>query len=227
MPGLEGVLSEAKRRVFEEFARIGKAVSSAPRLLLLDLLAQGEKPVERLAEQSGLGVKNTSAHLRRLRAAKLVETRREGTRVHYRLATPAVFEFLRALQALGATRLPEVRELVRDYFESPYDLDGIAAPELLRRVRGGQVMLLDVRPNDEFQAGHVPGAVSVPLEELEAWIGRVEPGREVVAYCRGPYCVFAREAVEALRAHGIEARRATWGLADWRGEGHPVEAKST
>ena len=220
-------MSEAKRRVFEEFARIGKAVSSAPRLLLLDLLAQGEKPVERLAEQSGLGVKNASAHLRRLRSAKLVETRREGTQVHYRLATPAVFEFLRALQALGATRLPEVAELVRDYFESPYDLDGVAAPELLRRVRGGEVMLLDVRPNDEFRAGHVPGAVSVPLEELEAWIGRVDPGREVVAYCRGPYCLFAREAVEALRAHGIEARRARWGLADWRDAGLPVQAQTT
>lgn len=220
-------MSEAKRRVFEEFARIGKAVSSAPRLLLLDLLAQGEKPVERLAEQSGLGVKNTSAHLRRLRSARLVETRREGTLVHYRLASPAVFEFVRALQSLGATRLPEVAELVRDYFESPYDLDGVAAPELLRRVRGGEVMLLDVRPTDEFRAGHVPGAVSVPLEELEAWIGRLEPGREIVAYCRGPYCVFAREAVEALRTHGIEARRATWGLADWRGAGLPVEAEAT
>ena len=216
-------MSEAKRRVFEEFARIGQAISSAPRLLLLDLLSQGEKPVELLAEQSGLGVKNTSAHLRRLRAAKLVETRRDGTHVRYRLADPLVFEFLRALQALGTARLPEVTELVRDYFESPADLDGLAASELLRRVRDGDAILLDVRPTDEFRAGHVPGAVSVPLEELEAWVRRFEPGPEVIAYCRGPYCLFSLEAVRSLRTHGIEARRVTWGLPDWRAEGLPVE----
>lgn len=216
-------MSEIKRRLFDEFARIGQAVSSAPRLLLLDLLAQGEKTVERLSEQSGLGVKNTSAHLARLRTAKLVETRRDGTHIHYRLADPLVFDFVRALQLLGATRLPEVGELIRDSLERPDDLDGLEASELMRRVREGEVVLLDVRPRDEFLAGHLPGAVSVPLEELEDWVGGGDPGREVIAYCRGPYCVFAQEAVASLRAHGVEARRVTWGLPDWRAEGLPVE----
>lgn len=219
-------MSEAKRRIFEEFARVGQAVSSPSRLLLLDLLAQGEKSVDRLAEQSGFGVKNTSAHLRRLRAAKLVETRREGTHVYYRLADPRVFEFLRALQTLGAMRLPEVAELVRDSFESPADLDGLAAPELLRRIRDEEVILLDVRPRDEFRAGHVPGAISVPPEDLENWVRRFDPGKEVIAYCRGPYCLFARDAVEALRAHGIAARRVGWGLPDWRAAGLPVEGEA-
>lgn len=220
-------MSEAKRRVFEEFARIGQAVASAPRLLLLDLLSQGEKSVERLAEQSGLGVKNTSAHLRRLRTAKLVDTRREGTHVHYRLADPLVFGFVRALQALGTARLPEVSELIRDYFESPGELDGLEAAELLRRVRDGDAILLDVRPSDEFRAGHVPGAVSVPLEELEDWVRRFEPGPEVIAYCRGPFCLFSLEAVDLLGAHGIEAKRVTWGLPDWRAEGYPIQTAAT
>ena len=220
-------MSEAKRRIFDEFSRIGQAAASPSRLLLLDLLAQGEKPVELLAAQAGLGLKNASSHLRRLRTARLVETRRDGTHVYYRLADPLVFEFVRILQRLGMARLPEVAALVRDYFESRDDLDGLEADELLRRVRGGEVTLIDVRPEDEYRAGHIPGAVSVPVEEMEARLTELDPGREVVAYCRGPYCVFALDAVASLRARGIAARRLALGLPDWRAEGLPVEVGKT
>jgi len=220
-------MSEEKRQIFEEFARIGQAVSSAARLLLLDLLAQGEKPVELLAEQAGLGLKNASAHLGRLRTAKLVETRREGTRVFYRLADPLVFDFLRTMQTLGVARLPEVAALVRDCFESPTDLEGVEAPELLRRVRAGEVTLIDVRPEDEYGAGHIPGALSMPVEELETRLSQLDSGREVVAYCRGPYCMFALDAVSMLRARGMRASRLARGLPDWRAAGLPVAVGSS
>ncbi|MGH7539672.1 MAG: ArsR/SmtB family transcription factor [Gemmatimonadota bacterium] len=193
-------MSDSKSRLFEEFARVGRALSSPARLALLDLLAQGEKHVERLAEQSGLGIKNASAHLRRLREVSLVETRREGVRILYRL--------------------------VRDYYESRDDLEAVDGPELLRLLRTDQVTILDVRPEDEYRVGHIPGARSAPVEELEARIAELDSGRDVVAYCRGPYCVFAFEAIELLRAHGFRARRLARGFPDWRDQGFPVETEA-
>jgi rhodanese-related sulfurtransferase len=217
-------LDAAKAALFAQFARIGRAVASAPRLELLDLLAQGEKPVELLARQARLTVKNTSAHLRALREASLVETRRAGTSILYRLADPAVADCLAALQDLARRRLAEVQRLVDTWFGAPGTLEPMGAAELRRRLRNGTVALLDVRPADEFRAGHIPGARSVPLAELERHLAEIPRGREVVAYCRGPYCVLAVKAVERLTRRGLPARRFAGGVREWRRAGHPVSA---
>jgi rhodanese-related sulfurtransferase/DNA-binding transcriptional ArsR family regulator len=217
-----------KRELFEHFARIGKAVGSPARLELLDLLAQGEKPVETLARQAGLSVTNTSNHLKELRAASLVSTRKDGPYVFYRLADPSVQEFLRSLQALAHRQLADVRQIVQDYFERPDDLEPVEGETLLDRIRAGDVVVLDVRPEDEYLAGHIPGARSVPLSELEARLSDDLPaGAEVVAYCRGPYCVLAPEAVALLRARGFRARRLADGLPDWAARGLPVATGHT
>ncbi len=212
-----------KQALFEQFARVGKAAASASRLEILDLLAQGEKSVETLAHQAGLSVKNASAHLRTLRAASLVETRRDGTYVHYRLADPAVHDLLRCLQDIAARQLAEVRELVRDFFRDPEGLEPLSPEELAERLERGDVTVLDVRPEDEFRSGHIPGALSLPLARLRTELERVPTGLEVIAYCRGPYCVLAMEAAELLRRHGVRARRLEVGLPDWGRGGLPVE----
>ncbi len=212
----------AKHELFEQFARIGKAVSSPARLELLDLLAQAEKPVELLARQAGLTVTNTSNHLKGLRTAGLVKTRRQGTYVYYRLADPAVYDFLRCLEDIAHRQLAEVRQIVRDFFEARDALEPVATEELLARARRDDVVLLDVRPEDEFEAGHIPGALSMPAGEIEDRLSELPADREVVAYCRGPYCVLSLRAVEALRAHGIRARRLAEGLPDWRARGLAV-----
>lgn len=216
------MLDDPKRALFEHFARIGKAVSSPARLELLDLLAQGEKSVETLARQAGISVTNASNHLKELRTASLVATRKDGPYVFYRLGDPAVHEFLRALQGLAHRRLPDVRQIVQDYFDRLDDLEPVPAPELLERMRAGEVVVLDLRPEDEYAAGHIPGARSIPLKELQERFGELPAGTEVVAYCRGPYCVLAPEAVALLRAHGIHARRLAEGMPDWRARGLPV-----
>ena len=212
-----------KQALFEQFARVGKASANPSRLEILDLLAQGEKTVETLAEQAGLSVKNASAHLRTLRAASLVETRKDGTYVHYRLADPAVHDLLRCLQDIAARQLAEVRELVRDFFRDPEGLEPLSPEELAERLERGEVTVLDVRPEDEFRAGHIPGALSLPLSRLRTELEKVPTGLEVVAYCRGPYCVLAVEAAELLRRHGVRARRLEVGLPDWERDGLPVE----
>lgn len=211
-----------KQKLLENFARIGKAVASPARLELLDLLAQGEKTVETLARQSGLGVKNTSAHLRTLRAASLVETRREGTYAYYRLADPAVHDLLRSLQDIAVRQLAEVRELTRDYFTDPEGLEPLGAEELAERLERDEVVVLDVRPEGEFRAGHIAGARSLPLGRLRAETTSLPDGVEVVAYCRGPYCVLAVEAAELLRRRGIPIRRLDVGFPDWERLGLPV-----
>jgi rhodanese-related sulfurtransferase len=211
-----------KDRLFAEFARIGKAISSPKRLELLDLIAQGEKTVERLAEQTGMGIKNTSAHLRQLRQARLVETRKDGRHVHYRVPDDRIVRFLREMQELAEARLAELDRLVRLHYEHPEALEAVSPEELLRRMRDGDVTVLDVRPEDEFHAGHIPNALSVPIDELERRLEELPPGREVVAYCRGPYCTYASEAVEQLVARGFRARRLAEGLPDWRARGLPV-----
>jgi rhodanese-related sulfurtransferase/DNA-binding transcriptional ArsR family regulator len=215
-------LTHARNELLGQFARIGKAVSSPSRLYILDLLAQGEKSVETVAKQAGLSVTNTSNHLKELRNAALVTSRKDGIHVFYRLADPAVHEFLRCLQDIAARQLAEVRQLVMDYFEEPETLEPVKAGELLQLLRSDDVIVLDVRPEDEYAAGHIPGALSVPVGDLERRLSEIPPDREVVAYCRGPYCVLAVRAVEELRAAGYRARRMDVGLPQWRAQGFAV-----
>lgn len=215
-------LGTAKKELLAQFARVGKALSSPARLEILDLLSQGEKPVETLASQAGLSVTNASNHLKELRNAALVTGRKQGTHVFYRLADPAVHELLRSLQDVAARRLAEVQRLVRDYFEEPGALEPLSAEALAQRLRADDVIVLDVRPEDEYRAGHVPGALSIPAGELERRLSELPPGREVVAYCRGPYCVLAVRAVNVLRAAGYRARRMEVGMPEWRAKGLTV-----
>lgn len=217
-------LDTAKQGLFEQFARIGKAVSSPARLQLLDLLGQGEKPVETLARQSSLSVTNTSNHLKELRTSGLVATRRDGLYVYYRLADPAVHDFLRRLQEIARRRLAEVREIVQNTFEASDALEPVGTDELLERMRSDDVLVLDVRPEDEYASGHIPGAISVPIGELERRLSELPPDKEIVAYCRGPYCVLALRAMEVLRARGLRVRRLEDGVPDWRARGLDVAA---
>ncbi len=211
-----------KDSLYAQFARLGHAVSTPKRLELLDLLSQSEKTIERLAEQSATPLKNTSAHLRVLRQARLVETRRDGQHVWYRLADETVAAFLLALQALGRHRYAEIREVAESYLERRDMLEPIAPEELRRRLDAGAVTLIDVRPEDEFVAGHIPGALSVPLAELAERLRELPKRKEIVAYCRGPYCVLAVTAVELLRERGYRARRLSDSVPAWRVRGYPV-----
>ena len=213
---------EAKDRLYEAFARTAKALSSPKRVELAELLAQGEYSVEALAAATGMGVTNTSAHLQVLARSRLVDTRKEGTRVYYRLSGDDVAAFVSALRDLTRARVAEVDRVVRDYFGSRDALEPVARAELLDRVERGKVVILDVRPVEEFAAGHIPGALSVPLEQLDAALARLPKRAEIVAYCRGPYCVLAPQAVERLRAKGFKARRLAEGLPEWRLAGLPV-----
>lgn len=215
-------MGQARDRIYEQFARIGKALASPARLEVLDLLSQGEKTVEQLAEQARLGVKNASAHLRVLREARLVESRKEPPHVVYRLADEAVLRVVRELQSLARLRLAEVEQISRLYFDAPSQLEPIDGAELLRRVEAGDVTVLDVRPPDEYSAGHIPGALSMPVEQLEHRLLEIPADRPVIAYCRGPFCVFAGDAVEKLRRHGYSAERMAEGVPDWRLAGLPV-----
>jgi rhodanese-related sulfurtransferase/DNA-binding transcriptional ArsR family regulator len=211
-----------KDPLYEHFARIGHALSSPRRIELLDLLAQGEKTVELLAEQAATPVKNTSAHLRVLRQARLVETRRQGTFVHYRLTGDDVIDLLRSVQTVARNRLAEVEQITNLYLTRRDQLEPVTRKELRRLLREGAVTVLDARPVEEYEAGHIPGALSVPVEELERRLSEIPKDREVIAYCRGRYCVYALEVVTALRQRGYRARRAEEGLPDWRAGGMPV-----
>lgn len=213
---------DAKDTLYEQFARIGKAVANPKRIELLDLLAQGERSVEDLARGAAMGVTNASNHLQILRQARLVETRKEGTRVLYRLAGDGVLRFYIELRDLARSRLAEVGEVVRDYFLARDALETVTRDELLRLVKHGDVAVFDVRPREEFDQGHIPGAVSVPLDELTARLRTLPKRTEVVAYCRGPYCVLAPQAVELLRSGGFRARRLEDGMPEWRLAGLPV-----
>jgi rhodanese-related sulfurtransferase len=214
---------EVKEALYEQFARLGKAVASPRRIELLDLLCQGERTVEGLAQAARMGVTNTSAHLQVLRQARLVETRREGVKVFYRLADEEVCRFFFALRDLGRARLAEVEQVVRDYFEARDELEPVSREALLERLERGDAAVLDVRPPEEFAAGHIPGAASVPLPELERHLGELPRDVEIVAYCRGPYCVLAPEALTILRARGFRARRLEDGFPEWKLAGLPVE----
>lgn len=214
---------EVKEALYEQFARLGKALASPRRIELLDLLCQGERTVEALAEAARMGVTNTSAHLQVLRGARLVETRREGVKVYYRLADEEVCRFFFALRDLARARLAEVEQVVRDYLEARDELEPVSREALLERLGRGDVTVLDVRPPEEFAAGHIPGARSLPLPELERRLGELPRDVEIVAYCRGPYCVLAPEALAILRAAGFRARRLEDGFPEWRLAGLPVE----
>jgi rhodanese-related sulfurtransferase len=214
-----------KDTVYEQLARLGKAVSAPKRLELLDLLCQGPRTVEALAEQAAISVANASQHLQVLRAARLVDATKKGLYVEYRLADDEVCRFFLAFRGLAHARLAEVDQVTRQYFEGRSAMEVVDVDELLRRAKKGEVTVLDVRPAEEYRAGHIPGALSIPVDELRARLKEVPKRRDVVAYCRGPYCVMAVEAVELLCSKGFKARRMEQGVPDWRARGLRVETE--
>jgi rhodanese-related sulfurtransferase len=211
-----------KKAVYEQLARIGKAVASPPRLELLDLLCQGPRTVEALAREAGLSVANTSQHLQILHAARLVDAHKDGLFVTYRLADQQVCGFYQALRTLAESRLAEIEAIVRQFNHGRESMEAVEKQALLERVRRSEVIVLDVRPPEEYRAGHIPGAVSIPLKELRNHLSKLPRRREIVAYCRGPYCVLAVEAVKLLRAKGFRAVRMEDGVPEWRAQGLPV-----
>jgi rhodanese-related sulfurtransferase len=213
---------ELKQRIYEQFARIGKALASPARLELLDLLQQGERSVEELAREAELSIANTSQHLQVLHAARLVDSRRAAQRIFYRIASPSVDGLWRALRATGESQLAELDQVARDYLEGRDDFVPIGQKELLRGLKEGRVVLIDVRPRQEYEAQHIEGAVSVPLDELDTFARAAPRRKQVVAYCRGPYCVYALQAVKRLRKRGIDAVRLDDGVPEWRAAGLPV-----
>ncbi|HZM46077.1 MAG TPA: metalloregulator ArsR/SmtB family transcription factor [Burkholderiales bacterium] len=215
--------TNAKRDIFTNLARIGTALSSSTRIEFLELLAQAERNVEQLANLTGTTVANTSQHLQKLRQAGLIVGRKEGLYVFYRLAGDQVVGLLSALGQVGEAYLAEVERIVRLYLAQKDDLEPVPAKELLERARKGLVTVLDVRPPEEYAAGHLPGAINIPIHELEKRLRDLPKGREVVAYCRGPYCLMSYDAVAMLRKKGLKARRLEAGMPEWRLAGLPVE----
>lgn len=214
-----------KRELFEQFARIGTAIASAARLELIELLAQSERSVDQLAKLTGLTVANASQHLQKLKQAGLILGRKEGQFVFYRIAGDEVVRLLSALTQLGEARVAEVERLVRTYLVQRDALEAVPAAELLDRAKKGLITVLDVRPPEEFAAGHVPGAINIPVGELSKRLAELPKRKEVVAYCRGPYCLLSYDAVELLRKKGLQARRLQDGLPEWRLAGLPVSVR--
>ena len=215
--------SRFKAAIYEQIARIGKATASPGRLELLDLLTQGPRTVEGLAAQIGQSAANTSHHLQVLRRARLVEAEKAGLHVTYRLADPQVGTFFLQLRTLAQSRLAEIEQVSRQYLDERGALEAVGDDELLRRVRAGAVTVIDVRPREEYLAGHIPGAVSLPLADLKKRVPDLPKGRDIVAYCRGPYCVMALDAVDLLRRKGFRAHRLELGVPEWRAQGWRVE----
>jgi rhodanese-related sulfurtransferase len=211
-----------KEHLYAQFARLGKALASPARLELLDLLAQGERPVDDLAREADLSVANASAHLQVLHRARLVDSRKDGQRVYYRLADPAVYRLWSALRHVGERQLAEIDRLVATYLRGRQGLEAVSRDELRQRLAAGTTVVLDVRPAVEYRQGHIAGARSMPLDELDARLDELDPTRAVVAYCRGPYCVFADEAVALLRGRGFTAARYDEGYPEWAAAGLPV-----
>lgn len=216
-----------KDAIYEQLARIGKSVASPTRLELLDLLCQGPRTVESLARQAGQSVANTSKHLRLLHGSRLVETERRGTHITYRIAGTEVCELFRMLRTLAESRLAEIETITRDFLVSREVLETVESEELVRRVRDGEAILLDVRPHEEYEAGHITGALSAPVGELEEVLARLPSDKQIVAYCRGPYCVMSIDAVRILRDRGFDAIRLQAGVSDWRARGLEVEPATT
>ncbi len=215
----------AKQRIYEQFARLGKALAAPGRLELIDLLVQGERSVDALAKEAQMSVANASQHLQVLLAAHLVETRRDAQRIHYRLAAPSVIELWLALRRTAESQLAELPAVAREYLGDPSGFEPIERDELARRIKAGTVVVIDVRPIEEFEQGHIAGAVSVPLDALKSWARDDAPKRkQIVAYCRGPYCVYALNAVAELNKRGLRAARSEDGVAEWGAAGYPVES---
>ena len=215
-----------KSDLFGQFARIGKALSSGKRLEMLEFLAQGERSVEQLARMTGLSVANTSQHLQQLRQVGLVTARKEGLYVYYRVAGDGIVRLLATLRAVGEEHVADVNRLVKLFRDSKDDLEPVPAKELWQRVKQGLVTVLDVRPPEEYAQGHIRGAINVPVTELKKRLHQIPAGQEVVAYCRGPYCLLAYEAVQVLRKKGIKARRLEDGYPEWKSAGLPVDDSS-
>ena len=213
-----------KDRLYGQFARVGKALASPHRLELLELLAQGERTVDDLAHEVGMSMANASQHLQALRDAGLVESRKQGLFVRYRVADDSVVELSSAIRTVAERRLAELERVVRDHFGDRSDPEPVAMKELLARARSGKVVILDTRPASEFAAGHIAGALSVPVDDLKRKLAELPKTKEFVAYCRGPYCVYADRAVELLRESGRRARRLDGGFPEWKLAGLPVEA---
>jgi len=214
---------DMKDGVYGQFARIGKAVSAPKRIELLELLCQGPRTVEALADQAALSVANASQHLRILRGARLVEAQKRGVFVEYRLADEGVLKFAHAMRELAEDRFAEIGVITNAYLKARGALERVSGEELMLRVRKGGVTVLDVRPTQEYRAGHIPGARSVPVSELKRRLTELPKNREIVAYCRGPHCVMAIEAVELLRKRGFRAHRMEQGVMDWRARGWRIE----
>lgn len=213
----------AKLKLYQAIGRVAAALGSAGRLQILEFVAQGERGVDTLAAMSGLSVANTSKHLQALRQAGLVNARKEGLRVYYTLAGDDVSLLLAALRAVAEHRAADVERLLRTWLAHRDELEAVPAREVLERLRKGLVTVLDVRPAEEYAAGHVPGAINVPVEKLETYLSKLPKRKEVVAYCRGPYCLMSFDAVEKLRRHGFKAKRMEDGYPEWRAAGLPVE----
>ncbi|GBE08298.1 putative HTH-type transcriptional regulator/MT0088 [bacterium BMS3Bbin11] len=212
-----------KHDLFSQFARVGKALANGNRLELLEFLAQGERSVDELAKISGLSVANTSQHLQQLRQSGLVRCRKAGLKVFYKLSSDDIVELLNSLRRVAERELADVGRLVDSYLTIKDNLEPIARKELLERVDDGLVTIIDVRPHEEFNAGHVPGAKNIPLSDLQKHLDELGTEQEIVAYCRGPYCILAFDAVAELRKHGRTARRMEDGFPEWKHDGMPVE----
>lgn len=212
-----------KDDLFSQFARVGKALSHGNRLQMLEYLAQAERSVEELSRVSGLSVANTSQHLQQLRLAGLVTSSRQGLKVIYRVAGDDVVELLKVLRQVAERNLADVGQLVNTYLTVKDELEPLKRDELMSRVEQGLVTVIDVRPEDEYKAGHLPGAINIPPDELEQRLQYLDPEQEVVAYCRGPHCVFSFNAVQKLREKGVNANRLQDGFPEWKSAGYPVE----
>lgn len=211
-----------KRQLFRQFAAIAKAIAHEHRLELLEALAQGERSVDALANSVGLSLANASQHLQQMRRAGLIEARREGKFVYYQLSDTAVLDLVASLTRIGERHVGEVDRLVRNYFLSRDALEPVTRGELLKRMKNDDVQVLDVRPEDEFALGHVAGAINIPLDKLKRRLANLDAGKEIIAYCRGPYCVLSFEAVAMLRSKGFNVRRLEDGLPEWQAAGLPV-----
>lgn len=212
-----------KQRLYEQFARVGQALSNGNRLEMLEYLAQGERSVESLASISKLSVANTSQHLQLLRQSGLVSPRKQGQRVLYSIADDSVLELLESLRKTAEKNLAEVESLLNSYWKVKDSLEPVPADELMKRAKLGLVIIYDVRPSEEFNAGHIPGSINVPLRELEKQLKDAPKDKEIVAYCRGPHCVLAYDAVASMRDRGFSARRLENGFPEWKRAGRPVE----
>lgn len=212
-----------KQQIFAQFAAVAKAIAHEHRIELLEHLGQGERSVEALAKKIGISVANTSHHLQLMRRGGLVEARRDGKFVHYRISDDAVIALIAALRRVGERRIAEIERVVRAYFDKRDSMESVSRQELVRRLKDGGVMLLDVRPSDEYALGHLPGAINIPLDKLRRRLGALDSRRAIVAYCRGPYCVLSFDAVALLRAKGFDVRRLTDGFPEWKAAGLPLE----